>query len=60
MLATADSNADPTLRFGLSEALYKHTDAEILKSHFNFEIPNMKIILYADKQDLDSSKDVFD
>ena len=52
------SDLDPAVRFGLSEN--KETDCAILKSCFNFEVPSVKIVLFADKQELDSSKGVFD
>lgn len=52
------SSQDPALRFGLSEQ--KEGDCAILKSYFNFGVPNVKIVLFADKQELDSSKGVFD
>ena len=43
------SEFDPTVRFGLPETAQKEPDCAILKSYFNFEAPNVKIILYADK-----------
>ena len=52
------SDLDPAVRFGLPEN--KEADCAILKSYFNFEVPSVKIVLFADKQELDSSKGVFD